>query len=436
MGCLLVILLREDLKTLAGVSRFMIQPRSYAFILPRFGEGIAGGAETLVGTLVRKLNGRGDNVQVLTTCARDNRTWANDYPPGDAVEYGVRVKRFAVDERNLDVWIPLQIKISEGKTLSLDEQFAWWQEGVGSKQLYNYLATRGRSYDLLFFVPYLFGTTFWGSLIHPDKSVLIPCLHDEHYAYLDSVASMMRLVRGCMFNAEPEMQLARRLYGNIEGGVVGMGFDPINEDESAEPFFNEPFSYVLYLGRKETGKNAHLLVDWFCSAKREGLIPGDLKLVIAGAGSFSDLNRPNALTREDILDIGHTTEQEKSRLLKHAVCLCQPSTNESFSIVIMESWQHGTPVIVHGECAVTRHHVVESGGGLYASNPSDFGATLRELQNSSELRAELGNNGREYVRTKYAWDAVLRRFNTTTKAILGSGIDSSGPQAGLSGTIG
>jgi len=56
-------------------------PRRYAFVVPRFGEGIAGGAETLVGALARHLAQRGDRVEVFTTCARDNRTWENEFPP-------------------------------------------------------------------------------------------------------------------------------------------------------------------------------------------------------------------------------------------------------------------------------------------------------------------------------------------------------------------
>lgn len=382
----------------------------FGFVIPRFGEGIAGGIETLVGTLARKLHERGDEVVVLTTCARDNRTWENFYPPGDAIEFGVRVKRFEVDPRDLEVWIPLQIRISEGQHLTVEEQLEWMAQSVNSATLYQYVRDQADSYSEIFFAPYLFGTTFWGSLIRPDKSVLIPCLHDEHYAYLDVIGSMCRQVSGIVFNALPEMTLAAGLYGDLEGGVVGMGFEPLAYELDA-PYFAERFPYLVYLGRKETGKNAHILIDYFLMGKRLGTIPEEMRLVIVGGGSFSDLLRPAASDRPDIMDVTHVSDEDKYRILAHSVALCQPSVNESFSIVIMEAWLAGVPVIVHGACAVTMHHAVESGGGLYFSDAEDFAGVVTALSSDSDLRGKLTAAGKRYVAEEFSWNAVLGRFD-------------------------
>lgn len=387
--------------------------RRFCFVVPRYFEGIAGGAETLIGSLATKLQARGDDVELLATCARDNRTWNNELPAGESNLAGVRLIRFPVDPRNLDAWIPVQCAIHEGKTTSCDEQLMWIQESVNSTPLYRYLAQHGDRFDFIFFGPYLFGTTFWGSQIYPEKSVLVPCLHDESYAYLDVTAAMFRNVRGCLFNAAPEMELARSLYGSIGGGVVGMGFEPPPPEEVAtlEPYFEETFPYILYLGRKEMGKNAHLLIDYFCEAKTRGLIESSLRLVILGGGSFSDLHRDDVLGRGDIIDLPHLDEREKQRLLRYALYLCQPSINESFSIVLMEAWMVGTPVVVHGECPVTRHHVVESGGGLYLSSPTDLAGVTRFFMEDSERQAEFAARGRQYVDREFSWDAVLDRFD-------------------------
>ena len=48
-----------------------------------------------------------------------------------------------------------------------------------------------------------------------------------------------------------------------------------------------------------------------------------------------------------------------------ASLLCQPSHNESFSLVIMESWLCGRPVLVSSQCAVTKDFAKRSNGGLY-----------------------------------------------------------------------
>jgi hypothetical protein len=246
----------------------------FCFVPPRYFDGIAGGAETLMGGLAHALQSRGDSVEILTTCAKDNRTWANEFEAGESVVNGIKVTRFEVDERDLERWIPIQCALHEGSQVSADDQITWMAESVNSKAMYAHIARRAHEFDAIFFGPYLFGTTFWGSLIAPEKSILIPCLHDESYAYQEVIASMFRQVRGCLFNAEPEMYLARSLYGDIRGGVVGMGFEmPSTQSvESLPPYFESRFPYILYLGRKETGKNVHRLIDYFCSAKSDGLI--------------------------------------------------------------------------------------------------------------------------------------------------------------------
>ena len=393
--------------------------KSYAFIVPRFGENVGGGAETLAGSLAARLAHRGEQVEVLSTCAIDNRSWENYFPAGETKEGGVIVRRFLVDNRNLERWVPLQIRISEGLELSLDEQLEWMSEGVNSSGLYDFLARESQRFDALFFAPYLFGTTFYGSLVAPERSVLIPCLHDESYAYVDIIQSMFRQVSGALFNALPERDLAFRLYGKVRGGEVGMGFDPYPEADIRDlgPYFEESFPYLLYVGRKETGKNVQLLVDYFSQGKDSGILPANLRLVVVGGGSFSDLFRPGVLQRGDIIDLEQVSEREKLRLIRHAALLCQPSVNESFSIVLMEAWLLSTPVLVHSACAVTRHHVLESGGGLYFRDQADFAAVVRELVSNPALRSELARAGYEYVRRRYDWRTVLERFDRVVTGI-------------------
>lgn len=402
--------------------------RRYAFITPRFGEGIVGGAEALMFNLARRVAARGNDVTVLSTCARDNRSWEDFFPAGTTKELGLTVLRFPVDIRDLERWIPIQIAISEGMRPSVDDQLDWMAQSVNSSGLYQHIAQHGASYDALFFAPYLFGLTFWGSFIHPERSFLIPCLHDEHYAYLEVIASMFRSVRGALFNALPEMDLARALYGNIQGGEVGMGFDfePFDTAQKLERrFFKDSSPYILYAGRKETGKNVQLIVDYFIEGKEQGSLPNDLRLVIAGGGSFSDLHRPSALQRADIIDIEQVSEEDKLLLMRDALALCQLSTNESFSIVIMEAWLMGTPVIVHAHCAVTRHFSLESGGGLPVKNADEFVASVRELLNAPQLAQKLAQAGTEYVKTRFSWQAVMNRFDLVMNQFDSQNEDSS-----------
>lgn len=389
--------------------------RKLCFVIPRYYSGIAGGAETLLSNLAFRAAAQGHEVTILTTCAKDNRTWENVYPEGESQEQQVCIKRFRVDARNLDVWIPLQIKLNDGLRLTLDEQLDWMSESVNSQGLYEHLHNESAHYDLIFLGPYLFGITFWASRIAPQKSILVPCLHDERAAYLEIMKDMFTSVKGCIFNAHAEKVLAERLYTHVTGMEVGMGFEV---QEVSHQVGEYPIPYILYLGRKETGKNVHVLIDYFCAAKKMMSELAPLKLLIAGGGSFSDILRPDALSRNDIIDVPHLSEEKKQSLIKNALALVQPSTNESFSIVIMEAWLQSVPSLVHAHCAVTREHVIDANGGLYFSDASDLAAGLCYLLQHKEVVSTLGENGRQYVLNRYSWDAVMQRFDAACESFL------------------
>ena len=77
----------------------------------------------------------------------------------------------------------------------------------------------------------------------------------------------------------------------------------------------------------------------------------------------------------------------------------------------MESWALGVPVIVHADCAVTRYHALQSGGGFPVKNALEFAAVVAELEVSPDLVKALGAAGKRYVHREYSWDAVLKRLD-------------------------
>jgi glycosyltransferase involved in cell wall biosynthesis len=84
----------------------------------------------------------------------------------------------------------------------------------------------------------------------------------------------------------------------------------------------------------------------------------------------------------------------------------------------MESWLAGTPVLVHADCAVTRTHCEESGGGLWVREAETFAEALDRLRADSALRARLAANGGRYVRTHYSWPAVLARLEGAVRELV------------------
>lgn len=378
-----------------------------AFVVPRYGEAVLGGAETITRRLVEHLPRPEFDVQVLTTCAEDLVTWRNVYPPGPTQLNGVPVYRFPIDHhlRHARRYRELTLRFANHWPTTLDEQCAWIEHSAHSPALYAYIAQYGPTYDLLIFGPYLFGTTFYGTALWPGRSVLWPHLHDEPFARFLDTRLMMEACRGIMFNSEPEMALARDKLGirNLRACVVGEGLDDVQaEPERFRRRLGLSSPFILYAGRLDSMKNLLELFSFFIAYKQQR--PGPLKLVLMGAGPLPVPSHP------DILAIGFQREQDKLDACAAATLLCQPSLMESFSLVVMESWLAGTPVLVHGDCAVTRDHVLRSNGGLYFTSAAEFAAALDWLLDHPEARLRMGALGRAYVRHAFDWPAVLGRF--------------------------
>jgi len=379
------------------------------FVVPRYGEDVLGGAERAARNLAEQLVATGwAEVEVLTTCARDHLTWQNELPAGETIINNVPVRRFPVAHRLRDAarYDALHLRLMHQEALSPDEQYEWVDQSAHSPELYGYIETQGQKFDLLIFGSYLFGTTCYGSAIYPDRSILWLHLHDEIYARLNPTREMYRACRGVMFNTYPESRLAQRLYGAHPGGQVVGAIVIAGSAQSNGKRFRERQNirapFILYAGRLERGKNISLLVDYFLEYKRRR--GGATKLVFIGWG-------PEKIPRHsEIVNLGLVNEQAKWDVYAAATLLCQPSLNESFSIVMMEAWLSGAPVLVHADCDVTRHSVIQSNGGLYFRDYEEFDTALDLLLTDESLRRRLAENGKRYAQAEYNADAVLERF--------------------------
>lgn len=383
-----------------------------AIVVPRYGEEILGGAETLARGLAENLVDRGLEVDVLTTCARDHFTWHNYYRPGSEIINHVHVRRFPVNrDRGVKIFLDLSRKIATHQELTTEEQYGWIDEGVHSASLYDYIDRSGGLYDLLIFVPYLFGTTYYGSTLRPEKSIIWPCLHDEPYAYFEATRTMLEECRGIMFNSWPEMEFAKERLRIVNDGmrVIGFGFHDLT---GVGVRFRKKYRirerFIVYSGRLEAAKNLPLLVSYF--TKYKDLNQNDLLLILTGTG-------PEILPgRRDIMPLGFMQEQEKLDAYAAATILCQPSVNESFSIVLMEAWLSEVPVLVHDRCAVTKYHCQKSNGGLYFGSYEEFEECVNLLLERPDLRRQMGANGRRYVLTNYNWDRIFGKFKAALES--------------------
>lgn len=380
-----------------------------AFVTPRYSPGgVVGGAETLIRNLAVHSAARGHEVHLLTTCATDHFSWANERPPGEEKAEGMTLHYFPVNEdRDVSAFLRVQARIDKNQRVSREEQELWAANSVCSRDLLAWLERCGSGFDAILAGPYLFGITLQVARVHPDRTWLVPCLHDESFARLDIVADMFRAARGCLFNAPPEKTLAEQLYGLSPsvGHVVGMGMEPFEADPTAfarRHGIDRP--YLLYCGRREAGKNTPLLLDYVDAYRKRR--QSDVPLVLTGSGEY----HAPATLRHDILDFGFVSESEKREAMAGAAVFIHPSTNESFGIVLLEAWLAGAPALVHARSEVLRWQCESANAGMWFTYYPEFEAMLDLLLHNQELRRKLGKNGREHVKSAFTWEAVGERL--------------------------
>ncbi len=389
-------------------------PLRIAFVLPRYARGLFGGAEMHAGALADKLAEIGHEVEMLTTCAVDHFTWKNELPPGVEQIGRLLVRRFPADARDHGIFQEFERAIDDGLPLTPQEEELWLRNQVSSFEMEDYLSEHAESYDVIIPIPYLFGTTYFAYRACRGSVVPIPCLHDESYAYLAFAKEMLEGAQGFLFNTQPELDLAKRIAPNIAPtAVVGsMGFEPPQtlDPEGCRAKYGLPSSFILYLGRREGGKNVPLLIEYFLRYKKRH--PGELALVFVGSG---DVQLP---TRPDVIELD-LDWKDRDDLYAASTAFCLPSVKESLSIVIMQAWLASCPVIVNARCDVTREHCRQSNGGLWFGNYAEFEEVVGRLASNPGLRKALGANGFRYVRTRYSWEAVIDRVSSAIEEFTG-----------------
>ncbi|WP_026370175.1 glycosyltransferase family 4 protein [Kallotenue papyrolyticum] len=373
-----------------------------ALVLPWFGPDTAGGAEAQARQLARALHQAGVDVEVWTTTARDAHAPLQPYyPHGDSEVDGIRVRRFRPNRgagRHITRRLTHDFPIAE---LNLLESL------TGSDELLDALTHERDRRRWIFFL-YAFPTSFWGMQIAGERGYLVACLHDEPYAYHSTTRFLLRTARKVLANSAGERDLIRRLTDLPESRVpvVGEGIELHWRGDGArfraERRLTGPL--IFFAGRRDFTKNWPLLLAYFEEylARRGPTVT----LIAAGPGR---LQIAPAL-REHIIDLGFLDDQTKHDAYAAADIFCNPSLLESFSLVIMEAWLQGTPVLVHGDCAVTVTHCRAAQGGLWFRSYREFEACLDRVIGDRELARQLGAQGQAWVREHCRWEDVARRF--------------------------
>ncbi len=385
------------------------------FVTPRYGEGVVGGSEAVVAEAARGLAARGHDVEILTTCARSHYSWANEFPPGSFVERGVTIRRFpTVPARSRILAAELERRVQRSERLPAESEVAWVNGRFRVPDLYLHLVANAASYRAVILSPYLFWSTIYGADVAPERTIVMPCLHDEPYAWLDIVRETLSKVAGLWFLSEPEHQLTHRVAPALppRHAVVGAAVEiPERYDPAGFKIrhgIERPF--IFYAGRREQGKGWPDLLAAYAAAVARDAAPFDL--VTAGTGSPGV---PEGLAGR-VVDLGYLDAAELPNAFAAAEALVQPSTNESFSRTVMEAWLAGTPVIANAAGEVVAWHCERSGGGLTYADEGEFAHCLAFLAEAPKAAAALALRGRElHSLANYTWEPSLTPWRPSSR---------------------
>lgn len=384
--------------------------KKIGFVTPWFGMDISGGAEAELRELVLHLKDTALEFEILTTCVRSfNSNWNENYhKEGVSVENGIVIRRFRADQRDGAAFDSINWKLMRNISITREEEEVFIHEMVNSSELYSFMHDNEEEYGIFVFIPYMFGTTYYGVKVNPSKAVLIPCFHNESYFHMNIFRELYSRVAGIVYNAKPEMELTERTYDlqGVRQIVMGIGMDTDISGDARR--FREKYRmerpFMIYAGRKDAGKNVDLLLRYFSEYHKRQR--SDLELVLIGGGKI-DIPLDIA---DNVHDLGFVDRQDKYDAYTAAELLCQPSHNESFSLVIMESWLCGKPVLVHDTCAVTKNFAIESNGGLYFKDYFEFEGTLDCILSNRSVAEVMGGNGRKYVEKNFSWNKIIDRY--------------------------
>ena len=375
-----------------------------AFVVQRYGVEICGGSEQLCRQVAERLS-RHREVEVLTSCATDYMTWQDVYQPGLSTVNGVPVRRFRVDyPRTVPLFNHLcEAVFSEKNCPELERRWVR-EQGPYSSDFLRYLEAEGRRFDVFIFFTYAYAFTFFGLPRVAGRSILVPTAHDEPAFHLPIYRSLFTQPRALLFNTAEEQNLVLQKFSlTTPNAVAGIGIDEMQKPETeAVPLrFRDRVRplFLLYLGRIDEAKGCSQLLENFLRFRREH--PElSLQLVLAGKALMEIPSHP------DVLPLGFLDEEAKRQVLAAARLLIMPSSYESLSIVVLEAWSLGVPVLVNGNCAVLRGQCRRSGGGLEYSDYEEFRSAVLRFVQEPALGRQLGERGRRYVRENYAWQVV------------------------------
>lgn len=409
----------------------------FAFITPRYGADITSGPEHACRLLAEQVSVRHD-VDVLTTCAHDPRTWKNEYPEGTDRMRGVLVRRFPASHLHDAIGFEQHSARLRALPRTRADEIGWSRRlGPQSNGLIEYLRRQHRNYDALIFFSLLHATTVDGAQIAPERTIVFPYLQLVPALRFGLWTDLLSSVKAIGLVSDAERELLFRYIGVAPGAeeTVGIGIEPPpqlsyprHQQDPADAVTTDDLSpdasetddgylssrgvtfrrrhrlygaFALYGGRVESDNGCEEMLEYFESfAEADGEMP----LVLLGVKLMKVPESPHVRLG------GVLPDRERMAAFEAADVAIVPAPDDLLAQSTLESLAVGTPVLTSARNAAAVEHCAKANGGLYYGSREEFAEGLHMLAHDPQLRAALGENGRNYVRQHHRWEHALGRF--------------------------
>ena len=379
---------------------------------PRFG-----GPTVVINEMARYEAKAGLDVTVISTNA--------DYPEGlldvptDMPLYieGVRYEFFPVQFRPLLVSLPMAVALKQRISA---------YDIVHIHGLYRFPPTFSASLCRLRGRPYI---------IRPHGS-LDPYLYKQSSRSLAAKRLYERLfdlpnlngASAIHYTTQAERSRARYLHLRSPALVLPNGLDRQRFEHLPAPgllrrrFNLEGKEIVLFLGRINFVKGLDLLINAFARVAKDH---PNAVLVIAGPDNDGYGRKVrNWITRRGIETRVFWQEMllgtQVLQAYVDADLFVSASYSENFGMTVLEAMACGVPVVISNQTKIWQEVEKAEAGLVVPCRAYDLARALDHMLRNPEKRKKFGENGRSFVRSKFAWECVVKQLVRSYRAIVSS----------------
>jgi glycosyltransferase involved in cell wall biosynthesis len=292
------------------------------------------------------------------------------------------------------------------KDHSVADELRWLDsEGPTSPGLIRHIREQAGAFDFFLFFSYRYYHAWHGCHAVPSKAVLVPTAERDPALGLAIFSPVFRMARALMYNSHEERALIEHISQRKGPGVVvGVGSEIPDHPQAAR--FRRKFQarrpFAIYIGRIDENKGCPQMFSFF--QQYAATRPHGLDLLLVGSSVLEIPKHPR------IRHLGFLADEDKFDALAAADLLIMPSQYESLSMVALEAWALGKPVLANGRCDVLKGQCLRSNAGLFYETFEEFCEALFHLEASGPLGGILGRNGREFFRRNYSWPVIEHKY--------------------------